>query len=108
MGVSSRDSAPAVDVGWGVPVGAPVYVDVEVSRSGRGVAVCWEVDPVSSVVAGTKAGASVAVPSQAISREDRRTPKTKANSAKGWRVLANENPSTLDPPYRDFLAGQRQ
>ena len=78
MGVSSRDSAPAVDVGWGVPVGAPVGVDVEVSRSGRGVAVCWEVDPVLSVVACTKAGASVAVPSQAISREDRRTPRTMA------------------------------
>ncbi len=102
MGVSSRDSAPAADVGWGVPVGAPVGADLEVSRPGRGVAVCWEVDPVLSVVACTKAGASVAVPSQAISREDSRAAKTMANSAKGWLVLANENPFTLDLPLSRF------
>ena len=108
MGVSSGDSAPAVDVGWGVPVGAPFCVDVEVSRSCIGVAVCWEVDPELSVVACTKAGTAVAVPSQAISRDDRRAAKTMANSAKGRRELANENPFTLDLPLSRFLAGQRQ
>ncbi len=104
MGVSSRDSAASADVGWGVPVGAP---ELEVSRSGMSVAVCWEVDPVLSVVACAKVGIAVAVPSQAISRENRRAAKTMANSAKVWRVLANENPSTLDPLYRELLAVQR-
>ncbi len=108
MGVSSRNSAPGVDVGWGAAVDAAVGADLEVSRSGMSVAVCWEVIPAFSVLAGTEAGAAVAVSSQAISREDRRAAKTMANSAKGRRELANENPFTLDLPLSRFLAGQRQ
>ncbi len=99
MGVSSRDSASGVDVVRGVPVGAAI-------GSGWGVAVCWEADDALSVVAGTKAGGAVAVPSQAISREERRAAKTIVNSAKGWRVLATENFSTLDLLYLSRFSGQ--
>ena len=102
MGVSSRNSAPGVDVVWGAAVDAAVGADLEVSRSGMSVAVCWEVTSAFSVVAGTEAGAAVAVSSQAISREDRRAAKTMASSAKGWRVAANENLSTSDLLYDEI------